>query len=118
MARTKKPKLVTVTRPIFEIYANKYEMMDDTHHLYSSNEDFKLIDYLIKKKETMLLKNAKVKIGPDGKIPESEEHHLFEVEQVDGFYGWVKKFRFETVEIVEEPKEKPEKVETKKSKKK
>lgn len=107
MGRTRKPKIVTITRPVFEIYANKYELMNTPQKMFSSRDISKTIDYLIQKDKSMLLKSAIVKILPDGMIPESEEHHLFEVEQQDGFYGWVKSYKFETVQIVEEPKAKP-----------
>ena len=106
MPRVRKPKIVTITRPVFEIYANKYELMNTQQKLFSKKELFKTIDYLIQKDKSMLLKSAMIKVLPDGMIPESEEHHLFEVEQQDGFYGWIKSIKYETVEITEEPKPK------------
>lgn len=113
MPRTKKPKLVTITRPIFEMYENKYEMMKEKHHLFSDNDPYKIFDYLIKRGDSILLRNAHVKVDKNGYIPESEEHHLFEVEQVDGFFGWVKSYKFETVEIIKEPEIKSEEPTTK-----
>lgn len=117
MPRVKKPKLITITRPIFEMYENKYEMMKDKHHLFSSNDTTKAMDYLVKRGDSILLSSANVKVDKDGVILESEEHHLFEVEQTEGFFGWVKFYRFETVQIVEEPKVKNEAPETKAKKK-
>ena len=107
MGRTRKPKIVSVTRPVFEIYENKYELMATSQKVFTSNDVTKTIDYLIQTKDSMLLKSAVVKIDKDGMIPESEEHHLFEVEQQDGFYAWIKHMYSETVEMVEEPKPKP-----------
>lgn len=117
MPRTRKPKLVTITRPIFEMYENKYEMMKTKHHLFSSNDPYKTMDYLVKKGDSILMSNASVKVDREGYILESEERHLFEVEQIEGFYGWIKSYRFETVQVIEEPKLKSEEPSTKTTKK-
>jgi len=63
------------------------------------------------------MSNASVKVDREGYILESEERHLFEVEQIEGFYGWIKSYRFETVQVVEEPKLKSEEPTTKTTKK-
>lgn len=104
MARTKKPKIVTITRPVFEIYENKFKMMEDPKHMFSENDTIKQVDYLIKKDDSLILRSTNVNLNKNGTVKEKEIPHLTEVESVDGFYGWVKSMSFETIETIELPK--------------
>jgi len=118
MPRVKKPKLVSITRPVFELYTNKFEMMKDPKKMFSTNDNYKSIDYLIKTEDSMLQSNIMVNLNKNGTVKESELKHLLEIEAIEGFYGWIKSMHFETYEYLEEPKPKKEKEEKIKNSKK
>lgn len=117
MPRVKKPKIITKTIPVFEIYENKYKMMEFPLHKFSENDNTKMLDYLIKREDgSLILNSAIIEIDAKGFIKDNQIRALYEAEQQDGFYGWVKKMRFETVQMVEEPKVKPVEEDTPKKK--